>query len=199
MFVEIRHLWWRPTFHYKWIQRSGNGLGSDVYTSVSWYHQIMNYSPSFSAELYALILVLRRIDTQIFTVHCSTALFSSLQSLSHVNTTHHRVSQLLQLPTDLLHNRKSVILCWIPSHMVSETPKKLIPLTELFWTPCRVPSMVLTLILNLYLENTSIMFAVRTIYVLVANQLRHFQLFSHITGIIQNIVGEGMLYSHCWE
>ncbi|OOZ37989.1 hypothetical protein BOW52_09705 [Solemya elarraichensis gill symbiont] len=72
----------------------------------------------FSAELHALLLALRRIETHksskfiIFTDS-----LSSLQSLSHFNIKHPLILKLLEHYTHLHHKGKSIIFCWIPSHM----------------------------------------------------------------------------------
>ncbi|WP_218669244.1 RNase H family protein, partial [Solemya velum gill symbiont] len=77
-----------------------------------------NNSSIFSAELYALLLALQRIQSHKsskFIVFTDS--FSSLQSLSSFKITHLLVLQLLEFYNFLLQKAKTIVFCWIPNHM----------------------------------------------------------------------------------
>ncbi|WP_195910667.1 reverse transcriptase-like protein [Solemya velum gill symbiont] len=77
-----------------------------------------NNSSIVSAEHYALLLALQRIQSHKsskFSIF--TDLLSSLQSLSSFKITHALVFQLLEFYNFLLSNDKTIVFCWIPSHM----------------------------------------------------------------------------------
>ncbi|WP_143559357.1 reverse transcriptase-like protein, partial [Solemya velum gill symbiont] len=80
--------------------------------------RLPNNSSIFSAELCALLLALQRIQSHKsskFIVFTDS--LSSLQSLSSFRITHPLVLQLLEFYNFLLQYGKSIVFCWIPSHM----------------------------------------------------------------------------------
>ncbi|WP_218669804.1 RNase H family protein [Solemya velum gill symbiont] len=119
LFAEIRHTYstYQPIYTdgSKDREKVSAAMYAPPYVDTA---RLPNNSSIFSAELYALLLALQSIQfhkASKFIVFTDS--LSSLQSLSSFKITHPLVLQLLEFYTFLLQKGKTIIFCWIPSHM----------------------------------------------------------------------------------
>jgi len=80
--------------------------------------RLPDFSTIFTAELHAILLALQHIHSssgQSFFIFTDS--LSALQAMSNFKITHPLVLSIFDHITQLAHNRKDIIFCWIPSHM----------------------------------------------------------------------------------